>query len=82
MLIQKAGYPSETHVVTTDDGFILEMHRIPHGKGNDSDHDETQRPLIFVQHGLLCSSADWVLSDPPQALGNMVAAMKSYISIM
>ena len=45
------------------------MHRIPHGK-NGSDNNGEPRPVVFIQHGLLCSSADWVLSDPPKALGN------------
>ena len=26
-LIESAGYPAETHHVTTDDGYILEVHR-------------------------------------------------------
>merc|ERR1711962_33506 len=67
VLIEKTGYPSETHIVTTDDGYILEMHRIPHGKDGPHITDEP-RPVVFIQHGLLCSSADWVLSDPPKAL--------------
>ena len=28
------GYPAETHWVTTDDGYILTIHRIPYGKLN------------------------------------------------
>jgi len=67
VIIEKAGYPSETHIVTTDDGYILEMHRIPHGKDGPNNTTEP-RPVVFIQHGLLCSSADWVLSDPPKAL--------------
>ena len=74
MIIEKAGYPSETHIVTTDDGYILEMHRIPHGKDGPNNTTEP-RPVVFIQHGLLCSSADWVLSDPPKALGIFRAKM-------
>ena len=69
MLIEKAGYPVETHIALTDDGFILEMHRIPHGKESTTLQDGEVRPVVFLQHGLLCSSADFVLSYPPNALG-------------
>ncbi len=31
-MITKNGYPAETHTVTTEDGYILEIHRIPFGK--------------------------------------------------
>ena len=65
MIIENAGYPVETHISTTDDGYILTIHRIPHGK----DGPTGPRPVVFVQHGLLCSSADWVLSYPTKALG-------------
>ena len=48
------------------------MHRIPHGK-DGPDNTTEPRPVVFIQHGLLCSSADWVLSDPPKALGKFRA---------
>ena len=32
-MIEMEGYPAETHTVITDDCYILEMHRIPNGKG-------------------------------------------------
>jgi len=70
-LIRQAGYPAETHFVTTQDGYILAMHRIPHGKTNGG--DDIIRPVIFVQHGLLCSSADWVMPTPSKGLGYILA---------
>jgi len=69
-LIKAAGYPAETHYVTTQDGYILAMHRIPHGRTKDS---EEKRPVIFVQHGLLCSSSDWVIATPSKGLGYILA---------
>ena len=54
----------------TEDGYILALHRIPHGKGADP---AVARPAILVQHGLLCSSADWVVSDPAKGLGYILA---------
>ena len=43
-------------------------YRIPHGLNNKD--LEGPRPVILVQHGLLCSSADWVISTPSKGLGN------------
>ena len=60
----------EEHWTTTQDGYILALHRIPHGKEADPG---LQRPVILVQHGLLCSSADWVVSDPSKGLGYILA---------
>ncbi|EJD75403.1 hypothetical protein LOAG_17448 [Loa loa] len=31
-IVSHHGYPSEIHTVTTDDGYILELHRIPGAK--------------------------------------------------
>jgi len=70
-IILTAGYPAETHHVTTPDGYILTLHRIPHGKTNRQSN--ISRPVVFLQHGLLCSSADWVLADPSKALGFILA---------
>ncbi|KAH8282091.1 hypothetical protein KR054_005394 [Drosophila jambulina] len=62
-LIRKYGYPSETHTVVTKDGYILEMHRIPK-KG--------AQPVLLM-HGILDTSATWVLMGPKSGLGYMLS---------
>merc|ERR1711936_716764 len=69
-LIRKNGYPCEEYWVHTEDEYILALHRIPHGKDQDP---SVKRPVIFVQHGLLCSSADWVIPYPEKGLGYILA---------
>lgn len=58
-MITREGYPAEAHVVTTDDGYLLTLHRIPGAPGSLP---------IFIQHGFLGSSADWVISGKNRAL--------------
>jgi len=57
-IIAKYGYPSETHTIRTDDGYILTMDRIPN-RG---------KPVVYLQHGILSSAADWVILGPEKAL--------------
>ena len=47
------------------------MHRIPHGKSDNKSREEI-RPVVFVQHCLLCSSADFLVAYPTKALGTDV----------
>ena len=54
--------------MTTEDGYILRLHRIPYGKKSAKKEGE-KRPAVLVQHGILSSSADWVLAIPEKALG-------------
>lgn len=68
-IITSYGYPFEAHEVTTDDGYILTMHRIPHGIAGPS----ANRPAVYLQHGLLCSSADWVVSGPERGFAFILA---------
>lgn len=56
-IIRRHGYPSESHVVESEDGYLLTVHRIPGGK----DGSKGGQP-VYLQHGLLGSSADWVLN--------------------
>jgi lysosomal acid lipase/cholesteryl ester hydrolase len=69
-LIAKYGYESETHKVETPDGYILEMHRMV-GKKNQTDKYSASggKPVVFLMHGLLCSSADWIYMGPEKSLG-------------
>ena len=69
-MIAREGYPAETYTVTTEDCYILEMHRIPHGK-NDIKDNKT-RPVVYLQHGLLCSSADWVMGSSDNSIGTIL----------
>lgn len=65
-LIKKYGYPCEIHRAYTEDRYILELHRVPYGRQGKL---EGQRPVVFLQHGLLSSSAEWVLMTPDKGLG-------------
>uniref|UniRef100_A0A0M3IHJ8 Lipase n=1 Tax=Ascaris lumbricoides TaxID=6252 RepID=A0A0M3IHJ8_ASCLU len=65
-IIEHWGYPVETHSVITDDGYILLMHRIPHGKCDPASSNKP-KPVVFLQHGLLCSSSVWVMNKPHQS---------------
>ncbi|KAJ9575526.1 hypothetical protein L9F63_007596 [Diploptera punctata] len=68
-LITKWGYPAEAHTVQTEDGYLLTVHRIPHGKGMD----KATKGSIMVQHGLLCSSADWIYTGPEKSFAFILA---------
>eukprot|EP00397_Hematodinium_sp_SG-2012_P020433 GEMP01021053.1.p1 GENE.GEMP01021053.1~~GEMP01021053.1.p1 ORF type:complete len:333 (+),score=55.16 GEMP01021053.1:87-1085(+) len=53
------GIPFESHYVTTEDGYILNMHRLAGHEG---------KPAMFFQHGLLGSSITWLANadaSPP-----------------
>ncbi|VDN56048.1 unnamed protein product [Dracunculus medinensis] len=65
-IINRWGYPVETHTVTTEDGYILVMHRIPHGQ-KESRNSSVSKPIIFLQHGLLCTSSVWIMNQPHQS---------------
>ncbi|XP_011872790.1 PREDICTED: lipase 3-like [Vollenhovia emeryi] len=63
-MIKKAGYPAEAHIVQTEDGYLLTLHRIPGDKG---------QPPVLLQHGFLCSSADWVIPGKDKGLAFVLA---------
>uniref|UniRef100_A0A9L0IQW1 Partial AB-hydrolase lipase domain-containing protein n=1 Tax=Equus asinus TaxID=9793 RepID=A0A9L0IQW1_EQUAS len=64
-------YPHEAYEVLTADGYILLLYRIPHGK-NDSNHS-VQKPVVYLQHGVLLTSSIWISNPPNNSLGFLLA---------
>ncbi|XP_064490284.1 gastric triacylglycerol lipase-like [Ornithodoros turicata] len=72
-LISSKGYPVEEYEVITRDGFVLNVQRIPHGRDQFPVSPGKRREVVFLQHGLLSSSADWVMNFPDESLGYILA---------
>lgn len=67
-LIEKYGYKVETHTVTTEDGYMLTMFRIMPRKVS-----ETKKLPVLMVHGLLGSSADFIITGPNNSLAYYLA---------
>ena len=74
-MIRNEGYDVETHTVVTEDCYILQMHRIPRGRNQIKDGQV--RPAVYLQHGLLCSSADWVMGTRDNSLGKIISGSRN-----
>ena len=73
-MIHYWGYPFENHVVTTRDGYILNLHRIPHGANEKSeDAKSVQRPVVFLGHALECSSSEYAFGPANKSLAYILA---------
>lgn len=77
-LIRAAGYPIEKHRVTTQDGYILQMHRIPAGRRSarrTGDPGAKGKKAILIVHGLIGSSGDFVIMGPERSLGELATVL-------
>lgn len=68
--IATAGYPVETHQTVTTDGYILIMFRIP---GSPANRPRRGKSVVFLMHGMLCSSDDWIVMGPGKSLPYLLA---------
>lgn len=69
-VVDPRGYVCQEHTVTTQDGYILSMQNIPHGRSGGSTRS---RPPVLLQHGLLMDAITWLLSPPDQSLALLLA---------
>ena len=72
-MIEYWGYPVEEHTVTTEDGYILTMHRIPSGRSSNGTENGDPRQPVFLAHCLLCSSAVFSFGPPENSIAYMLA---------
>ncbi|CAK8566955.1 unnamed protein product [Lathyrus sativus] len=68
-LVETQGYKCEEHTVTTNDGFILSLQRIPTGRSGK----KADKPPVLIQHGLFCDAAIWLFNSPEESLGFILA---------
>ncbi|XP_008788885.2 triacylglycerol lipase 2-like [Phoenix dactylifera] len=65
------GYECEEHTVTTEDGYILSMQRIPNGRSGSP--TSASKTPVLLQHGLLMDGITWLLNSPDESLGYILA---------
>ncbi|XP_015984720.2 lipase member N isoform X2 [Rousettus aegyptiacus] len=70
-LITYNGYPSEEYEVTTQDGYILSVNRIPYGRRDA--RSTGARPVVYMQHALFADNASWLVNYPNGSLGFLLA---------
>ena len=70
-MLKKYGYGCQIFNVTTEDGYINTLHRILPRSSNGLNREMQNRTtkVIFLQHGLLGTSADYVMGSPEKSLG-------------
>lgn len=67
-LIETAGYQSEVHVVETEDGFLLKVHRIlPKQKS-----EPAKLNPVFCMHGLLGTAANYLVIGPKNSIRKLI----------
>ena len=72
-LCQHLNYPVSSHYVTTPDGYILHLYRIASKNSNEFSNSVP----VFMQHGLIDSSDNWIVNDESLAPG-FILANKGY----
>lgn len=69
-LIEAQGYPAGEYDVTTEDGFILALHRVEAPRNRKPPKDGMKRgPPVLVVHGLESSSVCWTTDLWNESLG-------------
>ncbi|XP_031394667.1 triacylglycerol lipase 2-like [Punica granatum] len=64
-MVEPQNYVCEEHTVTTGDGYILSLQRIPVGRSGGTSVD---RPPVLLQHGLMMDGSTWMLLPPEKSL--------------
>ncbi|CAK1554130.1 unnamed protein product [Leptosia nina] len=62
------GKRMESHVVLTKDGYFLTLHRLVSSCWKNSGRQFCTNETVLLHHGLLGSSADWILLGPDDSL--------------
>ncbi|XP_031490708.1 triacylglycerol lipase 2-like isoform X1 [Nymphaea colorata] len=72
--VEAHGYQCQEYNVTTGDGYVLRVHRIPAAGLRDQGQfsSKTNQPVL-LQHGILMDGMSWLLAPPQQSLAIILA---------
>ncbi|KAL2849215.1 Alpha/Beta hydrolase protein [Aspergillus pseudoustus] len=59
------GYEAEEHIVHTQDGYLLGLHRLPYRKGEEGKpvnqgEGSVKKKVVYLHHGLMMCSEVWI----------------------
>ncbi|BFG26028.1 hypothetical protein CerSpe_123010 [Prunus speciosa] len=69
-MVETKGYTCQEHKITTADGYILGLQRIPNGRSGNETADKLP---VLLQHGVFLDASSWLLNPPDQALPFILA---------
>ena len=72
-LVNSLGYPIEEHTIQSQDGYIITMHRIPHGFPMEQGQDSNPRPVVLLAHCMMASSVVFTFGPTNQSLAYLLA---------
>jgi hypothetical protein len=70
-LVSKKGYPLETYEAVTEDGYILTVHRIPHGVQRNT--EKGNKPVVYLQHGITLASNSFAILNANESMAFILA---------
>lgn len=65
-MVEKYGYLADERFVTTEDGYILSVHRV---FGSPKSPPSPNKSLVLLVHGMIASSDVWAMRGPRKDLG-------------
>ena len=72
-IARSRGYPLHIHHVVTDDGYILELHRMPSSRRSGS---RGGGKPVLLQHGMMATDYVWLLNPTNSSLGYLSALIR------
>ncbi|CAG9768046.1 unnamed protein product [Ceutorhynchus assimilis] len=70
-IVKSHGYPTEVYEVETEDGYLLDIFRVPFGR-NSTTKVPNRYPLLLA-HGLMGSAENFIIGGPTKALTYVLA---------
>ncbi|KAI4308410.1 hypothetical protein L6164_031489 [Bauhinia variegata] len=68
-IVETQGYKCEEHKVTTDDGYILSLQRMPARRSGAN----ADKPPVLLQHGIFSDASTWLFNSPEESLAFILA---------